>query len=268
VLGRNSSYAYFSECPRFQQRLKDVYKEDECALNLAYCCGGVQSAIKPLKDIIGTEGWQYEFTVESYAVTTLSKSKNVCQIGGTIVDLDSVAPVHEGGDQILHQIQNIANDDLQADGAAKPAPDHSDKFCQLHPHAYNLHRCLRAPFDADFEAFAAFLDRRAITKSVVASSAEKYAEIALDSPHDSKVVMIASELQSSAIRSQIASGDMEGVKKSATQLGALLNHIPSNDENVTRWSDSLREACDAMQYMENMRESLGDIKSDEAPKLK
>jgi hypothetical protein len=61
---------------------------------------------------------------------------------------------------------------------------------------------------------------------------------------------------------------MEGVKKSATQLGALLNHIPSNDENLTRWSDSLREACDAMQYMENIHESFRAAKSDEAPKLK
>ena len=237
ILSRNSSSCYYFECPRLVERMEEVHRSE--TLNLAYCCGGVQSAIAPLQKIIKDHGWTYELTVESYAVTTgLTSTKRnfTCQIGGAIVDLGTVAPVHEGGDQILHHVQCLALDDEGKDGAG--VPDHSKIFWQLHPNAYNLHRCLRAPFDADFEAFRAFLARQAMNKNAVASIAEKYAKVALASPN-SKVVRVASELQSSALTHLVLSGDRDGALKSAQYLETLLDHIPSQDDQAERWNEVL-----------------------------
>jgi len=255
VLGRHNSSAYYFQCQYFQKRLAEVYNED--GLNLAYCCGGVQSAIDPLRSILNEHNWKYEFTLESYAVlSTLNANDFSCLIGGTVVDLDAVSPVHEGGDQILHHIQSIAHERQRGSGGVGVGseeddkskhdddgdlniPDHSEVFFQLHPHAYNLHRCVRAPLDADFEAFTAFLNRQNASKSVIAASAAKYAQAALASPDNSKVVRIASELQSSALVRQINAGDETGAKKSAQVLQALLQHVASDDENYRRWTDSV-----------------------------
>jgi len=210
-------------------------------INLAYCCGGVNSAVDPLTKIMEEHYWDYEFFVESYSVATrLDSTDFCCQIGGTIVDLKEVSSVHMGGDQILHQVQNIALEREEQGNANTPiAPDHSDDFWKLHPHAYNLQRCLRSPLDADFEAFLAFLNRQDASKGVVAVSAAKYAQVALESPEDSKIVRIASELQSSALLHQLDSGDIEGARKYADNLAALLKHVPTEDENSHRWNKSL-----------------------------
>lgn len=233
LLGRHNASAYYFECRLLQGRLKEVYHET--ALNLAYCCGGVQSAIQPLKDIFQKHQMNYEFTCESYGVTsTLQEDSVTCQIGGTIVNLDSVSPIHAGGDQILHQLQ-----DIKMEGNQCETPDHSEAFWQLHPHAYNLLRCLRTPEDADFEAFSAFMKRQAMSKSVMLSMATKYAQVALASPENSKVVRIASELQAKTIRQQVRSGDTVGAQKSAETLKALLDHVPDADAN--RWNNTLDE---------------------------
>ena len=239
VLGRHSSSAYYFQCPHFQERLKEVYKRG--GLNLAYCCGGFQSAIDPLKELISENGWKYEFTVESYGGgNTLSKKDFSCQIGGTIVNLDAISHIHEGGDAILRKIHQIALEGQnKCPGAPVGSPDHSEAFWQLHPHAYNLLRCVRSPLDADFEAFAQFLHRQNASRSVIAVSATKYAQAALTSPKNSKVVRIASELQSTAISQQIDAGDVEGARKSAEYLEALLEHVPNEDENTRRWNNSL-----------------------------
>ena len=245
VLGRHNSSAYYFECPRFQARLKETYKAS--GLNLAYCCGGVQSAIEPIKEITQREGMDFEFTVECYGVPSTFREKSATsQIGGTIVNLDHVSPIHPGGDQILYQLQDVAIENQERENGQHPGcpvttstPDHSLPFWQLHPHAYNLHRCLRAPFDSESEAFAAFLSRQAMSKSVMMGMATRYAEVALAAPDDSKVVRIASELQSSTIRQQMQSGDSEGARKAAEYLEELLNHAPSSDEEAHRWSKSL-----------------------------
>lgn len=243
VLDYFNSSAYYFECPRFLSRLKEIYRTG--GVNLAYCCGGVQSAIKPLRNIIEEHGWVYELTVESYAVSTSLSSKDFsCLIGGAIVDLDAVSPVHTGGDQILHEIQRIALDEEEQSGSKDLenfVPDHSDIFWQLHPNAYNLHRCLRAPFDAEFEQFSAFLARQAVSKRTVALAAEKYAKVALASPESSKVARIASELTSCAMRRQLSSGDKKGAQKSAEYLESLLRIIPCEDEQYEDWNDSLNE---------------------------
>ena len=257
VLGRNNASAYYFECPIFISRLKEVYKKD--GLNLAYCCGGINSAINPFKGVSRKESMDFEYTIECYGVSsTLPKESTACQIGGTIVNLDHVSPVHPGGDQILYQLHGIAN---EADGHSEPGtsasnfggcpvrtlsksntPDLSIPFWQLHPHAYNLLRCVRAPADADSEAFAAFLERQRLSKSMMISMATKYAEVALSSPNnDSKVVRIASELQALTLRKQIHSSDTHGAKQSAEYLQALLNQVPSQDEDAQRWSKSLDE---------------------------
>jgi hypothetical protein len=277
---RDSSCYYF-ECPRLVTRLKEVYRTNKSTnnpLNLAYCCGGIKSAIQPLEFVFNGNGWKYEFTVQSYAVTSLSKKKgSTSQIGGAVVNLDAVSPVHEGGDQSLHHIQQIALDeqrkkDQETSGCPKSAaatsfiPDHTDLFYQLHPHAYNLHRCLRAPFDADFEAFAAFLEQNKATErsmSFMASAAEKYAKVALSSPDYSKVVRIASELQSSSLSRQVRAGDHDGAKRSAEYLEALMDHVPSRDSEAARWNASLSEFSDSI--LENANEKNIDDDGDREP---
>lgn len=263
LLGRRSSSAYYFECPLLEGRVKETYLEG--GTNLAYCCGGVNSAIQPFKEMVSKDGLDFEFTVECYGVsTTLQKHSIASQIGGTIVNLDHVAPIHPGGDQILHQVQNIEIEKLESNRAnshssvrsqSDAVPDHSIAFWQCHPHAYNLHRCLRAPLDADSEAFAAFLERQAMSISVMVSMATKYAEVALSSPNDSKVVRIATELQASTLRQQIQAGDSKGAAKSAAYLESLLVHFSSKDDDARRWAKMLEDFQEKLSLREEEERS-------------
>ncbi|VEU43237.1 unnamed protein product [Pseudo-nitzschia multistriata] len=240
VLRRRRISAYYFECESFQSRLLETYKSN--GLNLAYCCGGVKSAIMPLRTFTESCGMQFEFTCESYGVSpTLTKESNLLsQIGGTIIDLNHVSPIHPGGDQILHQATDIMTAMAKMKNSENTnTPDHSIAFYELHPHAYNLHRCLRTPVDADAKAFAQFLERQAMSKSVLGNMAMKYAQAVLSSPESSKIVKIATELQSSAISAQLSSGDTESAQKSASYLKELLNHVPESDADSERWGESL-----------------------------
>jgi hypothetical protein len=240
VLRRRRICAYYFECETFQKRILETYKGGE--LNLAYCCGGVKSAIMPLQTLAESNGMEFEYTCESYGVpVTLTKASNLLsQIGGTIIDLNHVSPIHPGGDQILHQANDIAINMARMDNKKESdTPDHSIAFYELHPHAYNLHRCLRTPVDADSKAFATFLERQAMSKSVLGNMATKYARAVLSAPESSKIVKIATELQSSAISAQLGSGDTEGAKRSASYLKELLNHVPDDDDDSKRWERSL-----------------------------
>eukprot|EP00980_Cylindrotheca_fusiformis_P005822 scaffold1223_cov119-Cylindrotheca_fusiformis.AAC.25 len=235
VLGAHSTGAYYFQCDLFEARLKEVY--DSGALNLAYCCGGTKSAIQPLQQLFRQHEMSYEFTVECYGISApISSLRQPCEIGGTIVNLDNVSSVHPGGDQILYQIQDIEIERGQSSGCPVSTPDHSASFWQLHPHAYNLHRCLRAPLDADFEAFSTFLQRQAVNTSTLFKMAEKYTEVAMKSPEDSKVLRIATELQSTAVRRHYQEGDMAGAEQAVEHLRGLLSRIPSLDEDVRRWN--------------------------------
>lgn len=234
ILGRRNASAYYFECALFKARVQETYIEG--GINLAYCCGGVNSAIQPFKDIVSEYKLNFEFTLECYGVSaTLQQHSVASQIGGTIVNLDHVSPIHPGGDQILHQVQDIEIEKLEQSNSSAAVPDHSVAFWQCHPHAYNLHRCLRAPFDADSEAFASFLERQAMSQSVMVSMASKYAEVALSSPNDSKVVRIATELQAWTLSQQIKVDDQEGAFASASNLEALLVHVSSKDDDARRW---------------------------------
>jgi len=240
VLRRRNKSAYYFECEMFEERIFETYRSGE--LNLAYCCGGVKSSIIPLQTFADTNGMEFEFTCESYGVpSTLTKASNLLsQIGGTIIDLNHVSPIHPGGDQILHQANDIVTSMNQLDNKKKSnTPDHSIAFYELHPHAYNLHRCLRTPADADSKAFAKFLERQAMSKSILGNMADKYTQEVLSSPESSKIVKIAAELQSSAIQAQQRSGDTERAIKSASQLRKLLDHIPDDDDDTERWGQSL-----------------------------
>lgn len=247
LLRRHHACAYYFECQLFQNHVVETYKDD--GLNLAYCCGGVMSAIEPMQQYTNRMGMNFEFTSESYGVPpTLRKESTASTIGGTIVNLDHVGPIHPGGDQILHQLNDIvAEEKMLVDETSSTSsprlsiPDHSNAFFELHPHAYNLHRCLRTPLDADFEAFVAFLRRQGMGKGVLTSMAINYAQVALASPDDSKIVKIATELQSSAIQEQLDSGDVEGAKQSATFLSALLKHVSEEDPDKVRWLRSLEK---------------------------
>ena len=92
VLRRRRISAYYFECDSFQSRIFETYKSD--GLNLAYCCGGVKSAILPLQTFAESNGMNFEFTNESYGVPpTLTKDSNLLsQIGGTIIDLNHGEP--------------------------------------------------------------------------------------------------------------------------------------------------------------------------------
>lgn len=240
VLRRQRISAYYFECEMFQGRIFETYSSD--GLNLAYCCGGVKSAIMPMQNFANSNGMDFEFTSESYGVpVTLTKESNLLsQIGGTIIDLNHVSPIHPGGDQILQQAQDIVTSMEKMNNTKKhDTPDHSVAFYELHPHAYNLHRCLRTPVDADSKAFAKFLERQAMSKSVLGNMATKYAQAVLSSPESSKIVKIATELQSSALSAQIGSGDTEGAQRSASYLKQLLNHVSDDDNDTERWERSL-----------------------------
>ncbi|CAB9508798.1 DEP domain-containing mTOR-interacting protein [Seminavis robusta] len=233
VLRRHKACCYYFECSFFQGRIKETYKKG--GLNLAYCCGGVKSAIDPLKNFSTKEGLSFQFTSECYAIPpNLTTDSTACQIAGTIVDIDQVGPIHPGGGAILEQLNEVCIETQDA-----KTPDLSVAFWELHPHAYNLHRCLRTPLDPDSKAFAKFLERQSMRNSVMTNMAAKYAEMALAAPHDSKVVRIATELQSSAIRQQLKSGDAQGAKVSAEYLEALLSHVPQEDQDANRWTASL-----------------------------
>eukprot|EP00535_Pseudo-nitzschia_heimii_P009725 CAMPEP_0197191638 /NCGR_PEP_ID=MMETSP1423-20130617/23732_1 /TAXON_ID=476441 /ORGANISM="Pseudo-nitzschia heimii, Strain UNC1101" /LENGTH=787 /DNA_ID=CAMNT_0042644333 /DNA_START=149 /DNA_END=2509 /DNA_ORIENTATION=- len=240
VLRRRRICAYYFECETFKSRIFETYKSD--GMNLAYCCGGVKSAIMPLQAFAESNGMEFEFTCESYGVpSTLTKGSNLLsQIGGTIIDLNHVSPIHTGGDQILHQANDILINMARIEGKKiSDTPDHSLAFYELHPHAYNLHRCLRTPVDADSKAFAKFLERQAMSKSVLGNMATKYAQAVLSAPESSKILKIATELQSSAITAQLGSGDTEGAKKAASYLKQLLDHVPDDDDDAERWGQSL-----------------------------
>ena len=240
VLRRRKISAYYFECESFQSRIFETYKSD--GLNLAYCCGGVKSAIIPLQTFTESNGMKFEYTNESYGVPpTLTKDSNLLsQIGGTIIDLNHVSPIHPGGDQIMHQLNDIMVETAQTDDKMNSnTPDHTVAFYELHPHAYNLHRCLRTPLDADSKAFTEFLKRQAMSNSVLGNMATRYAQVALSAPESSKIVKIATELQSSAISSRLDSGDTEGAKQSASYLKQLLDHAPDDDDDVKRWGESL-----------------------------
>jgi len=239
VLRRHRISAYYFECESFQSRLVETYKSD--GLNLAYCCGGVKSAIMPLRTFTESRQMKFEFTNESYGIPpTLTKESNLLsQIGGTIIDLNHIAPIHTGGDQILHQATDITKTLARAEKKDFSAPDLSVAFYELHPHAYNLLRCLRTPVDADAKAFAKFLQRQAISNSVLGNMATKYAQAALSAPESSRIMKIATELQSSAISAQLNSGDTEGAERTASYLKQLLDHVPEDENDTERWGESL-----------------------------
>ena len=101
LLNRHNSSAYYFECFSFQTRLKEVYNSDGSCLNLAYYCVGWDIAVKPIQKIAREEGLIFEFIIECYGVSTSIKEDNeVCQIDGTLVNVDHVSPIHPG-DQIL-----------------------------------------------------------------------------------------------------------------------------------------------------------------------
>mmetsp|Transcript_61881 Transcript_61881/g.70079 ORF Transcript_61881/g.70079 Transcript_61881/m.70079 type:complete len:1130 (+) Transcript_61881:237-3626(+) len=240
VLRRKRISAYYFECKSFQSRIFETYLSD--GLNLAYCCGGVKSAIMPLQNFVESNRMNFEFTCESYGVPpTLTKDSNLLnQIGGTVIDLNHVSPIHPGGDQIMRQLNKIMTKTEQKnDKKNLNIPDQTMTFYELHPHAYNLLRCLRTPLDSDSNAFTEFLERQAMTNSVLGNMATKYAQAVLSSPETSKIVKIATELQSSAISVQLKSGDIEGAKKSAFYLRKLLHHVPDDNDDVKRWQRSL-----------------------------
>lgn len=185
---------------------------------------------------------KFEFTNESYGVPPkwTKESNMLSQIGGAIIDLNHVSPIHPGGSQILHQSINIMKSMAHTDKTKSfGAPDQTVAFYELHPHAYNLFRCLRTPVDADAKAFAKFLERQAISNSVLGNMATKYAQAVLSAPESSKIVKIATELQSSAISAQLNSGDTEGAEKTASYLKQLLDHVPEDDDDTDRWGESL-----------------------------
>jgi len=240
VLRRKRISAYYFECKSFQSRIFETYLSD--GLNLAYCCGGVKSAIMPLQNFVESNRMNFEFTCESYGVPpTLTKDSNLLnQIGGAVIDLNHVSPIHPGGDQIMRQLNKIMTKTEQKnDKKNLNIPDQTMAFYELHPHAYNLLRCLRTPLDSDSNAFTEFLERQAMTNSVLGNMATKYAQAVLSSPETSKIVKIATELQSSAISVQLKSGDIEGAKKSAFYLRKLLHHVPADNDDVKRWQRSL-----------------------------
>jgi hypothetical protein len=248
LLRRHNACAYYFECQYFQDHIHETYKKQ--GLNLAYCCGGVKSAIEPLQQYADKMGMTFEFTCESYGVPpTLSMKCTASTIGGTILNLNHIGPIHPGGDQILHQLNDIVAEERAlvdstsstSSSALRSIPDHSAAFYELHPHPYNLHRCLRTPLDADFEAFVAFLQRQAMGRGVMTSMATNYAQVALSSPDDSKIVKIATELQSSAIHEQLDSGDLDGARQSAAFLRALLKHVSDEDHDKQRWLKSLEK---------------------------
>lgn len=253
VLRRHNSSAYYFGCDLFQDIIRDRYDASEGALNLAYCCGGVKSAIQPFRQLCQREGMHFEYTMETYGVPVTFETNSISgQIGGSVVNLDHVGPIHPGGDQILHQIHDIC----LAEDTTTQVPDHSVPFYQLHPHAYNLHRCLRAPMDSDADAFAQFLERQRMSHSAVQAMAMKYAQVALSNPKDSKVVRIATELQSSVIREYLRKGGplvgsapSSTILESAKYLESLLKLVPQQEGDATgvedpdaaKWSKSLRE---------------------------
>jgi hypothetical protein len=111
----------------FKARVKETYAKG--GVNLAYCCGGAKSAIEPFRDFVTNEGMNFEFTVECYGVSaTLHDKSTAAQIGGTIVNMDNVNPIHPGGDQILHQIQDIETEKLPDQAHPGAIPDHSIAF--------------------------------------------------------------------------------------------------------------------------------------------
>jgi len=87
------------------------------------------------------------------------------------------------------------------------------------------------------------------------STAAKYAEIALAAPDNSKVVRIASELQATLLRRQVHSEELCDAQLSAQYLKALLKHVPIQDEDARRWSESQNKYQESFHHSDANEES-------------
>lgn len=94
--------AYFFLSAAVLERLKSVTQASE---NLAYCCGGVNSTVLPLRNMLAKHGWTYEFYAQSYGVERkISAKAHLFKTGAKLVDAMQVGETHPGGGRIIDQM--------------------------------------------------------------------------------------------------------------------------------------------------------------------
>jgi anti-anti-sigma factor len=101
--------------------------------------------------------------------------------------------------RIIEQMTRLAH---RAEGAAT-TPDLSALFFELHPYAYNLMRLVNTPSDAEFESFAAMIEREAERGVVFDHIAHQYVAAALAFPGKLNIVKIALKLELVALDSHL-----------------------------------------------------------------
>ena len=235
--------AYYFVNPHVLRRL-DAVAQSRC--NLAYCCGGSESAVRPLQRLCGERGWRYEIIPESHSVDqSLEPDALYASLEDRLLNLSALRDIHPGGLDLIQQLVTLERERLDQAGCDGPV-DLSRIFAQVHPHAYNLLRVAGAASDEDFEAFADFVDSEAQRGVVLDVAAQQYVAVALAHPARSRVLKIAIVLQTRAIDAHLRKGsrvtpeDIASADRCLQNMEALIPRVSEEDPDARRFHDDLR----------------------------
>ena len=251
----SGSQAYYFLSETVVERLRSVNKPGN---NLAYCCGGTQSTVSPLRHLLSTQDWSYEFHTRTYGVERrLSRRARLFKAGSKLVDAAQVREAHPGGPQIIDQVYRLASQDGTASGTRTPdvPPELTALFHELHPDGENLLRLLNTPSDDEFQSFAELLEEEAERGVVIEQVAPQYVAAALAYPGKLNVVKIALQLETSALEQHLVTigrpADTPNELIAVTIAAAsgclqncedLLSHLPADDANHKAFAHKLEKA--------------------------
>lgn len=191
--------AYYFLDERVFERLRTVTQPTN---NFAYCCGGVQSTVVPMRQMLARIGREYEFEIQSYGGERASaRGARLFKVGNKLIDLNQLGEAHPGGVRIIEQMMRLAHPQERA--GSTTIPDLSAPFFELHPHPYNLLRLVNAPSDGEFLAFATMIEKEAERGVVFDQIAHQYVAAALAFPAKLNIVKIALKLELVALAAHL-----------------------------------------------------------------
>jgi len=268
-LDRDSD-AYYFLSEAVVERLRAVTRPG--ATNLAYCCGGVNSTVSPLRQLLSRHGWEYEFWVQAYGgEQRLLPRVRLFKAGPRLVDATQAGEAHPGGRQIIDQLLALSASAPDAAGTALPStpPDFTRLFSELHADAENLLRLVNTPSDDEFRSFANLLEREAGRGVVLEEVPAQYVAAALAYPGKLNIVRIALRLETAVLDGQlraiaragrgIEAGTAAAIAAAARSLQNcedLLFHLPAGDEDrgdLTRRLAAARETLSSPAYVFDAR---------------
>src|SRR5262249_27260475 len=101
--------AYYFVNPHVLRRLDAV----QSRRNLAYCCGGSESAVRPLQRLCGERGWHYKIIPESHSVNqSLEPDALYASLEDRLLNLSALRDIHPGGLDLIQQLVTLERERL------------------------------------------------------------------------------------------------------------------------------------------------------------